>query len=130
MDNLIQSTPFLSVRSIKDAVTFYRDRLGFIAYVQMDGYAYVERGKAGIRLLIYTPDDGAFAPGTAYIDVRDVDTIVAEHRPSWSDLPDKAVLGPIDQAYNQRELFIRDPDGNLLIFGQGIGPNADQWAGR
>jgi hypothetical protein len=29
-------------------------------------------------------------------------------------------LGPVDQQYGQRELMIRAPDGNLVVFGQAI----------
>jgi hypothetical protein len=35
-----------------------------------------------------------------------------------------------DQPYAQREFWVRDPDGNLLTFGEGIGPNAAQWDDR
>jgi len=129
-ENIIQATPFFSVRSVPEAVEFYREKLGFNPQFQMNGYAYLSREGAALRLLVYTPDDGPHAPGTAYIDVHDVDAIVAEHGDRWTELPPKSVYGPVDQAHSQRELFIRDPDGNLLIFGHGIGPNANQWDGR
>ena len=83
MDNLIQATPFFPVRSIDDAVAFYRDRLGFTVYVQMADYAYVARDKAAIRLLA----SNRAAPGTAYVDVYDVDAIAEELQGSWTDLP-------------------------------------------
>src|SRR4249919_1263032 len=108
-ENFIQATPFFTVRSIADSVAFYCDRLGFAVYVQDKAYAYLGRGKVGIRLLIHSAEDRDIAPGTAYIDVRDVDSIFRDHGASWADLPDGAVHGPIDQNYNQRELFIRDP---------------------
>lgn len=63
---------------------------------------------------------------SAYTDVHHVDAIVAEHGANWSDLPDKAGLGPVDQSYSQREVIIRGPDGNLVTLDQGIGPNAGE----
>ena len=128
--NFIQATPFLTARSIEKSVAFYRDRLGFMPFVEDRTYAYLGRGEAGIRLLVHSPEDGPFAAGTGYIDVRDVESIVQEHSTSWTDLPEGTIRGPIDQGYNQRELFVRDPDSNLIIFGQGIGPNASQWDNR
>jgi len=32
------------------------------------------------------------------------------------------VVGPRDQPYGQRELMIRAPDGNLIVFGASIQP--------
>jgi len=36
-------------------------------------------------------------------------------------MPERDVHGPIDQDYGQRELLVRAPDDNLLVFGQAIG---------
>lgn len=55
-----------------------------------------------------------------YIDVEDVDGLLAELKPKLDTLPDGHVHGPRDQPYGQRELMIVAPDGNLLVFGQSI----------
>ena len=37
-----------------------------------------------------------------------------------AQLPAGHVNGPVDQHYGQRELMIRAPDGNVLVFGQSV----------
>ena len=128
--NTVQVTPFFGVSNLETAVAFYRDKLGFEPWVVMDGYAYLDREGAGIRLLVHSRDDGRLEGGRCYIDVHDVDAVVRRHSHSWVGLPAESVHGPVDQDYEQREVFIKDPDGNLVIFGQGIGGNASQWKQR
>jgi hypothetical protein len=55
-----------------------------------------------------------------YIDVEDVDGLLAELKPKLDTLPDGPRSGPRDQPYGQRELMIVAPNGNLLVFGQSI----------
>lgn len=54
-----------------------------------------------------------------YIDVRDVDAIVAEVQPRL-EAAGVEFMGPKDQHYRQREFMIRAPDGDVFVFGQGI----------
>ncbi len=88
-------------------------------------YAYVEREGVGFRLLQNDdPTEGA-PPGNRrfmyYIDVEDVDAVYEELKPKLAGLPERDVHGPADKPYQQRELLILAPDGNLLAFGQPIG---------
>ena len=55
-----------------------------------------------------------------YIDVRDVEVVLEQIGGRLAELPDGHVDGPVDQPYGQRELMIRAPDGNLVVFGQAI----------
>ena len=68
-------------------------------------------------------EDGA-PPGNRrfcyYVDVRDVDALHAELKPKLEALPPGDVHGPADKPYNQRELAIVAPDGNLIVFGHAI----------
>ncbi len=121
--NTIQITPFMHVAEIDLAVRFFVDLLGFTAVIHRPDYAYVEREGAAIR--IQQHDDLAeIAPGTRgfayYIDVRDLDLVLGEIWEKLEGLPDGDVYGPVDQQYGQRELLIRAPDGNLVVFGQAI----------
>jgi catechol 2,3-dioxygenase-like lactoylglutathione lyase family enzyme len=122
--NILQITPFMHVAELEPAVRFFTELLGFTCCVQGGGYAYVARDGAGIRILEH--DDPAEI-GTAhhgfayYIDVRDLAPILAELEPKLAALPPGDVHGPRDQPYGQRELMIRAPDGNLVVFGQAIG---------
>ena len=123
MDNFIQITPFMHVPDIDAAIAFFTDVLGFETLFRMDDYAYLEREGVGIRMLQNRGDDGA-PPGNRrfayYIDVRDVDALYAELKPKLDALPPRDVHGPADKPYNQRELLVLAPDGNLIAFGQAI----------
>ena len=123
MSNLVQITPFMHVRELGPALAFFRDRLGFSVQFQRGDYASVQRDAVTIRL--YAHDDEYLVPGTRafryYIDVQDLNTLVAELRPRLADLPSDHVHGPLDQPYGQREFLIVAPDGDLIVFGQAIG---------
>jgi catechol 2,3-dioxygenase-like lactoylglutathione lyase family enzyme len=123
MTNFIQVTPFLHVRDLEAALTFFVDLLGFDVPYRQPGYAYVHRETVGFRLL--QAEEDSLAPKGAdgfayYIDVRDVDAVVAELKPRLAALPPEDVHGPVDQGYGQREFMVRAPDGGLLVFGQAI----------
>ena len=124
MTNFIQITPFMHVPDIEAAVAFFEQVLGFRATFRSEGYAYVEREGAGIRMLQNRGSDGA-PPGNRrfcyYVDVRDVDALYAELKPGLDALPKGDVHGPADKPYRQRELLVVAPDGNLIAFGQAIG---------
>lgn len=125
---LIQITPFLGVSNMERALEFYGDVLGFGLFVNSGGYAYLERNLVGLRLLAL--DAGARNPpgcSHCYIDVRDAHGLYAELAKPIEALPDDRWGPPRDQPYDQREFWVRDPDGNLVTFGQGIGANASQW---
>ncbi len=124
MSNFIRITPFMHVPDIEAAVAFFVDILSFTRHpLPFSDYAYVWRETAAFRLLQNKGDDGA-PPGNRrfayYIDVADVAALHAELKPKLDTLPDGDVHGPVDQVYGQRELMILAPDGNLIVFGQGI----------
>lgn len=128
MSNIIQTTAFMYVDDLDKALEFFTEVLGFSVDFRQTNYAYVSREGAGLRILEdpnRVPEvDRRFA---YYFDCRDVDALYAEFAPKLSALPSDYVHGPTDKPYNQRELLIRAPDGLLIAFGQGIGPNAAQW---
>ncbi len=127
----VQITPFFGVGDMAAAIDFYRRTLGFAVFVDQQGYAYVEQHHLAIRLLALDRD-AANPPGCghAYVDVRDLDALFAGLEGRLAALAADRWAPPKDHAYGQREFWVRDPDGNLLTFGQGIGANADQWAYR
>ncbi len=121
--NILQVTPVMNVMDVGEAVAFFVELLGFRALVHAERYAYVERDGAGVRIQwhdvpkeIGTPH-GGFA---YYFDMRDLDALHAERAPRLAALPPGHVYGPVDQGYAQRELMIRAPDGNLVVFGQSL----------
>jgi catechol 2,3-dioxygenase-like lactoylglutathione lyase family enzyme len=124
MSNFIQITPFMNVRNIDHTVAFFIDILGFKALVHAADYAYLHRETAGIRLLkqpdfIAPPEDSQFA---CYIDVRNLDQLLAELRPKLDTLPQGHVKGPANQPWGQREIMVRTPDGLDVVFGQALDP--------
>ena len=112
-----QVTPLIVVSDIPKAVAFLSDCLGFTAEVLRDGYAYLTRDNAALRLLAAAPDFDIEDPKrqqSCYIDVEDVDAIFAAHRDQLEKLPASHLRQPFDQDYGQREFhFIYE---SLLIF--------------
>lgn len=104
MINVLQVTPFLHVPDIEAAILFFTQTLGFELTFRMDTYAYVElEQRVGIRLMeesARTPVKSADARLSIYIDVKDVDLLYSGIEP-----------------WNQRELWVKAPDGNWLVFG-------------
>lgn len=122
--NTYQITPFMHVVDCDEAVRFLVDVLGFRAHVHQDGYAYVDREGAGIRVMGHKNDPNEVGQPHRgfgyYIDVRDVGVVLSEIGEKLAQLPKEHVLGPVDQPYGQRELMIRGPDGNLIVFAQAM----------
>lgn len=123
--NTHQITPFMHVADFEGAVGFLTETLGFTAIVNDGGYAYLEREGAGLRVLGNTDCSELGVPhrGFAYyIDVQSVETVLEQIGERLAALPEGDVVGPRDQPYGQRELMIRAPDGNLIVFGAPIQP--------
>ena len=122
--NTYQITPFMHVVDLEGAVRFLTEIIGFELLFTQSNYAYVEREGAGLRVLGHADDpDEVGQPhrGFAYyIDVRDLDVVLEQIGPKLAALPEGDVVGPKDQHYGQRELMIRAPDGNVLVFGAAI----------
>lgn len=110
------AAPIFRCRDIERAERFYREVLGASANWAWGegnpGYRSVTVFGAELHLSSFA-GDGAF--GTAvYIRIDDVDAIAARIR---SLAPDCIEHGPEDQAWGQRELYLRDPDNNQIRFG-------------
>lgn len=121
--NFIGSTIVMAVPDLDAGIAFFRDLLGFTAYIHGGGYAYLERDGVGVRLM--DPSiTGPVAPGNRrfglYFDVVDIEAVWRELQPKLAALPAGDVHGPADKSYGQRELCILGPDGNLVVFGQAI----------
>lgn len=119
--NVQQMTPVLLVPDLSAAPDGV-DLLGFSPLFREGSCAYVSREGSSVRVLQSTAQDGEpFLPHRAFcsVDVRDVDAIAAEVSPRLREAA-VDVTGPTDQVYNQRELMIRSPDGNVFGFGPNI----------
>jgi catechol 2,3-dioxygenase-like lactoylglutathione lyase family enzyme len=124
MFEIHQITPFLHVVDIEQAVSFFRDVLGFELRFRHTNYAYVDLAGCGLRLLEEPTRklqlDGK-ARVTVYIDVADVDALYAHLADRLATLPNDRVEPLEDKPYGQREFQVRMPDGDWLNFGAPIG---------
>lgn len=113
--------PVLRVRDLDVALGFYVERLGAVVAWRGDGYAALRCAGHLVHLSSHG-GDGAF--GTAVIiPVDDVDEVAARlaargWRPPSGASP--VEVGPIDQTWGTRELYVRDPDGSCLRFVAGL----------
>lgn len=121
MTKIHQITPFLHVPSLKDAIAFFCETLPFTLKFQESDYAYLELEGAGLRILEepgrLTPPDGK-ARVSVYIDVADVDVLFAQLKPKLGTLPPEHVEPVQIRPWGQKELQVRLPDGDWLVFGQ------------
>src|SRR3954453_2955888 len=128
-----QTVPALPVRDVPAAVRHYRERFGFEAAHETEGFAVIARDDAVLHLWEASDEDwrargdfgekpicsGAesFIAGTAScrIDTRDVDSLYEELRTA-------DVLHPVSRDgvtttdFGTREFATLDLDGNLLTF--------------
>ena len=115
--------PVLHVSGHAAAEEFYVGRLGFrreFAFRFDEGKpdpCYMGLTRDGVRLHVSSfPGDGV-SGGAVYLFVEDVDALYAE-------LVAKGVsiaLAPTDQPWGNREMYVRDPDGNSVRFGRAGG---------
>jgi uncharacterized glyoxalase superfamily protein PhnB len=117
---IIQAIPVLHVSSSEAATEFYCNKLGFqkhSAYHLDENkadpcYMVFSRDKAWIHLSSFSGD--AVAGGVVYVLVDDVDAY-------YQELVQKNVaihLKPTNQSWGNREMYVKDADGNCLRFTQ------------
>jgi len=119
---LKQSIPVLHVNNAAVAEEFYCRRLGFRPEfgVPADGtrrdpcYLGLVRDGAVLHLSSHAGD--GVVGGVAYLLVDDVDALHAELR--QKDV--RIHVGPTDQTWGMREVYVRDPDGNSIRFGNPV----------
>ncbi len=106
---------------------FFVTVLGFHAWIVDEYYAYVSRDDAAVRIGKLSDRAGEGAEERVewgarawlfYIDVRDVDGLVAELRPRLvaAGLPEGE--GPTNQSWGKREYWAPVPGGGFIVFGQ------------
>jgi len=116
----------LLVDDVHRATEYYRDRLGFeVGHYDRNPshYAYAERDGCHLHFAHFEgatprPNCREAPPDMfdVYLWVDDVDALHEELTGRGAEL----LHGPVDQAYGQREIRVRDPDGYILAFGQGL----------
>ena len=120
------AVPLLRVAHAATAEAYYRDQLGFRlasanrADVAHPDPCYMGFERDGVWLHVSSfPGDGA--PGTvANVFVDSVDALFAELLPRRA----RITLPPTDQTWGTREMYVADPDGNVLRFIQDTAASA------
>ncbi|MEP6471754.1 MAG: VOC family protein [Acidobacteriota bacterium] len=110
--------PLLHVSDSAQAEEFYCSRLGFhrqFAFRLDDSRAdpcYLGLSRDGVSLHLSSFAGDGVPGGVATFIVDDVDAIHSEL--AAKDVP--IALAPTDQTWGNREMYVRDSDGNMLRF--------------
>lgn len=124
--NIQTSIPVLLVSDAASAKLFYCEKLGFkkqweykpSAPEVSPAYLGLERDGAQIHISSFCGDGNL--SGVVFFFVGNVDALFREF--SVRDV--KFELEPFNQTWGNREMYLRDPDGNSLRFGQLLEPTA------
>lgn len=104
--------PIFGVSTLKAALAYYRDTLGFTVdwvWGEPADFASVTRG--GATLFLGEGDGAGY--GALWVFTRDVDALYAELRRKRARIK----MPPTNMPWGNRELHVLDADGNLLRFG-------------
>jgi catechol 2,3-dioxygenase-like lactoylglutathione lyase family enzyme len=113
------ATPVHRCRDLDVALRFYLDVLGATLEFREGNYAGVRWRGHGLHLST-NAGDGALGAATV-VDVDDVDGVFEALRQRGHQAPrdrGPVFLEPTDQTWGTRELYVADPDGNVLRFTQ------------
>ncbi|MBM3537252.1 MAG: hypothetical protein FJX55_05395 [Alphaproteobacteria bacterium] len=126
MPKLMTSCPHFLVADVRRAAEYYRDKLGFriIGYFfeEPPAFGMVDRDGAEIHLRrAYDGRKGSNRErvGDAldcYIHVDDVEALYAEFKEREAEI----TMAPTRQGYGMKEIYVRDPDGYTICFGQRV----------
>ncbi|KAF0245568.1 MAG: hypothetical protein FD167_3532 [bacterium] len=120
LTNLI---PLLETDNLKETIEFYTEKLGFVCEsVYPDNgtpcWTNLRKDAVTIMFSLKSPHTTAEKPimtGSLYLYPDDVDQV-------WEQLKDKVIVEyPIENfEYGMREFAIRDCNGYIIQFGQGV----------
>lgn len=115
MASLIQSTvPVLPSLDLAVSEAFYVGQLGFQVRLYMPGtYLIVERD--GCEIHFWPCDDASIPRNTSCYVRADTDALHADFAQRGL-----ALTPPQDREWGMRELYVIDPHGNLLKFGEPV----------
>lgn len=108
----------MHVASSEEAEPFYCAGLGFTKEWEYrpaapaNNPAYLGLRREGISLHVSSFSGDGVAGGVASFYVRDVDALFEEFVSRGVPIE----LPPCDQSWGNREMYVRDPDGNSLRF--------------
>ncbi|MEO7480307.1 MAG: VOC family protein [Sulfuriferula sp.] len=113
MDARIQSTiPVLASLDIDETIAFYVTRLGFEKQLMLDHYAIVSRDSAEIHFWL-CPEPHIAENTSCYVRVSNTQALYEEFKSK-----NLAVNPPAVRPWGMKELYVVDPHGNLIKFGE------------
>lgn len=108
----VQSTvPVLASLNMAETLKFYAQHLGFTALLEMDNYLILQRD--GCELHFWPCDDRHIAENTSCYVRGDTAELHADFTARGLQ-----VAPPVIQPWGMKEMFVIDPHGNLLKFGE------------
>jgi catechol 2,3-dioxygenase-like lactoylglutathione lyase family enzyme len=113
MAALIQNTiPVLASLDLNETVTFYTERLGFATQMHIDNYVIV--GRDGSEIHFWLCNERHVAENTScYVRVVDTQALFDEFKSRGLSIEPPEV-----RPWGMKELYVIDPHGNLLKFGE------------
>ncbi len=110
--HILSTIPVLASLNLDESVTFYTSRLGFKKLGQFDDYAMVSRDGAEIHF--WACKERRIAENTScYVRVADTQALYEEFSGNQVLLE-----APMVKPWGMKELYVIDPHGNLLKFGE------------
>lgn len=120
LTNIQSAIPVLASLSITDSVAFYTQRLGFAVVFEQSDYAILRR--EGAELHFWLCSQRQVAENTScYLRVENTQALFEEFLGKGLN-----VQPPSEREWGMKELYVIDPHGNLLKFGQPTPPPLDE----
>ncbi|HET8705036.1 MAG TPA: VOC family protein [Pseudomonadales bacterium] len=109
------SVPILASLNLRESAQFYVEKLGFAQVLLIENYLILRRG--GAELQFWLCSDPQIAANTAcYIRTEDIELLYQEFAARGVEMKP-----PVLQPWGMVEMYLLDPHGNLLKFGQSNG---------
>lgn len=106
------TVPILASLNLDETLAFYVDKLGFVQLAQLHDYAIV--GRDGSEIHFFDCKDRHIAENTAsYVRTSSTDALYEEFKGRGVNLKPPEV-----RPWGMKELYVIDPHGNLLKFGE------------
>ena len=105
--------PVLQVSSLKDALKYYEEVLGFKEDFRFGDYAGVRNGEVTLHLCAHDFHRRPIGGGTVNIFCDEVDNYFEDIRKKGAIVK----VPPDNRPYGMRDFMVLDPDGNHLSFG-------------
>lgn len=112
--SITSTVPVLASLDVQESAEFYTRHLGFKKLSQYDDYAIVARD--GCEIHFWACKDRHIAENTScYIRTKDADALYKEFTGSGLKIEE-----PVVRPWGMKELYVIDPHGNLLKFGESL----------